>query len=128
MKNAGPVVMKDFSKYKAAYEKRRAEEERELKIRSRRARRAAVKVAEMLAASYGVKRVVLFGSALDGSFGESSDIDLGVEGLEKEKYIKALVDAESVAGLPVDIKPMEDVRKSFRERIKKTGKVLYANE
>jgi len=117
--------MKEFKKYKAAYEKRRTEEEKKLKANARRAGRAAEKVARMLAGVYGVEKVVLFGSVIDGRFGEASDIDLGVEGLEKEKYIKALVEAESMAGFPVDIKPLEDVRESFRERIRKTGKVLY---
>ena len=117
--------MKDFSRYKAAYQKRRAEEDRELKVKARRAGAAAEKVAGMLAGEYGVKKVVLFGSVLNGRFGEASDIDLGVEGLEKGSFIRALVEAETLAGFPVDIKPLEDVRESFRERIRKTGKVLY---
>jgi predicted nucleotidyltransferase len=117
--------MKDFKKYKDAYEKRRTEEEKRLKVKARRAGRAAEKVAGMLAGAYGVEKVVLFGSVIEGRFGEASDIDLGVEGLEKGSYIKALVEAESLAGFPVDIKPLEDVRESFRERIEKTGKVLY---
>ncbi len=119
--------MKDFKKYKDAYEKRRTEEEKKLKAEARRAGRAADKVARMFGGVCGVKKVVLFGSVIDGRFGEASDIDLGVEGLEKEKYnvIEALVEAESVAGFQVDIKLLEDARESFRERIKKTGKVLY---
>jgi uncharacterized protein len=124
MKGVFPAV-KDYSRYKAAYEKRLKQEERKREASALKAARAAKKVASMLARAYGVKKVVLFGSVIDGSFNEASDIDLVVEGLEKGKYIEALVEAERRAGFPVDIKPLEDVRESFRERAQKTGRVLY---
>lgn len=117
--------MKDYSGYREAYRKRWQEEEALRKQRAVRAEAGARKAAEFLAGKYGVTRAVLFGSLPEGRFREGSDIDLGVEGLPKEKYIGALVGAEEAAGFPVDIKPLEDISESMRKRIEERGKVIY---
>lgn len=68
-------------------------------------------VAELLRSRYGAKRVILFGSAVGGYMHEGSDIDLLVEGISVDDFLRAGFDA-SVAAIPfdVDIIPRERAR------------------
>ncbi len=75
--------MKDYSRFKAAYRKRRTEEEKKRKAGALKAARAAEKVAAMLARAYGVKKVVLFGSVIDGRFPRPI-LTSGLRGLRRE--------------------------------------------
>ncbi len=93
------------------------EKRSEEKIRSLRARAKdrARDVAELLKTRYGVKRVILFGSIVRGHYlHERTDIDLLVEGLRAEDFLRAGADAWTVSGpFDVDIIPMERAEKSI---------------
>lgn len=52
----------------------------------------ARRCAQFLRSKYKVKRVILIGSLVKGFFHDRSDIDLVVEGLAPELYIKALTE------------------------------------
>lgn len=88
---------------------------------ARQARAEADRLADLLRQQYGVRRVILFGSLVRGSFVEGSDIDLAVEGLSRADFFRALGELNSMTRFWVDIKPLEDLEPRFRERVLSTG-------
>jgi uncharacterized protein len=51
----------------------------------------------------GATKVVLFGSLLDESFHEQSDMDLAVWGLPENLYFRAVAQLQGIAGFEVDL-------------------------
>lgn len=87
--------------------------------------KTARRMARILVRDFGVTRVVLFGSAVrEKSFDDASDIDIAVEGLMKRDYFTALARLMRESQFEIDLKPIEDVSGSLRQRIEK-GMVLY---
>ena len=112
-------------KYKKYWE----EEKLRAEVNNEKLRQNALKTAErlkdVLIRDFSVKKVVIFGSALQkGSFDENSDIDLAVEGLSKSAYFTALARLIMESPFEVDLKPIEDTSDLLRQRIAQ-GKVLY---
>lgn len=87
----------------------------------------AQKCARLLGDRFGVRRVYLFGSLAKGLFLDGSDIDLAVEGMNLEQYLKALAELQVMDGIHLDIVHLDYCRPSFKERIIKEEelKVLY---
>ena len=90
-------------------------------------RNLARKIAQMLKEKYKVKRVFLIGSLVKGYVHERSDIDIVVEGLPPELYIKALVDASDMVGwnIEVNLIPLEDAFESLKEKTLREGELIY---
>lgn len=103
-----------------AIEKRQAEEIES--IRSD-AIDMARKVAILMREKYGVKRVILFGSICRNAYvHKRSDIDLLVEGLNKDDLLHAGFDAWMITKpFDVDIIPMEIAEKAIVENAMKEG-------
>lgn len=82
---------------------------------------------EVLKDKYQSKRIFLIGSLVKGYFHEKSDIDLVVEGLLPELYIKALTELYDLlpSGVEINLIPFEDAFESLKEKTLKEGKVLY---
>lgn len=95
------------------------------RARATQARERLPSVVALLVERFAVRRVVLFGSPLEGRLHEHSDIDLAVEGLAPERYWEALWRAEAAAGRHVDLVPTEDASDAVRERLATVGEVLY---
>lgn len=93
--------------------------------RAAEARRRLPRVVDLLVRELGATRVVLFGSLLDGTLAESSDVDLAVEGLDRARYWEALWRCSDALGRAVDLVPLEDARPSLRERVRDEGEVLH---
>jgi len=76
----------------------------------------AKECAKLLKEKYNVKRVFLIGSLIKGYIHERSDIDLVVEGLPQEFYLKALVDVSNVVDWKVEVNliPFEDAFDSLK--------------
>jgi predicted nucleotidyltransferase len=87
----------------------------------------ARKCSELLRDKYQVKKVFLIGSLAKGTVHERSDIDLVVEGLPSDFYIKALTELWDL--LPADVElnliPFEDAFASLKEKTLKEGEVIY---
>jgi predicted nucleotidyltransferase len=104
--------------------------ERERHETDRRRARAAVVRARLpeltsrLASEFGVTRIVLFGSLLDGELREDSDVDIAVVGLDPSNYFRAVDVASSSVGVDVDLVPLEEAPLSLRELINRHGEVL----
>jgi uncharacterized protein len=114
-----------LKKYKKYWE----EETLRSEVKKEKLRQDALKTAnrlkDILIRDFSVKKIVLFGSALQkGSFDESSDIDLAVEGLSINSYFTALARLIMESPFEVDLKPIEDTSDLLRKRISQ-GKVLY---
>ena len=75
---------------------------------------------------YGARRVILFGSLARGNrFRSDSDIDLAVEGVKPEDFLRAYADLMLTMDWPVDLKPLEEIKGFLKEMISKRGKVVY---
>lgn len=80
-------------------------------------------IAEM-AAKYGAKRVVLFGSSLSHDR-ESRDIDIGVEGIEEKHFFTFYGELLFALSKPVDVVDLS-IQSRFVELVKREGIPLYA--
>lgn len=82
---------------------------------------------EVLKNKYNVKRVFLIGSLVNGFIHEKSDIDLVVENLSPDLYIKALTELWDLlpAGVELNLIPFEDAFEGLREKTVKEGELLY---
>lgn len=78
-----------------------------------------------LVEEFGARRVVLFGSLLQGELYEDSDLDLLVEGLPREKYFAALGRVAEITGILTEIVPAESGRPEIVERALRDGEVLH---
>ena len=78
---------------------------------------------KQLSRKYDVKKVVLFGSALDSQH-EANDIDLAVDGVPPESYYRYCGELMMALSKPVDIVDLATPSK-FVDLILKEGLVLH---
>jgi uncharacterized protein len=83
------------------------------------------------AATHGIRRIALFGSALREDFTSDSDIDLLVEfqpghtpGLLHLAQME--LELEDVLGRPVELRTAEDLSPYFRDAVTASARPLYA--
>ena len=90
-------------------------------------RALAQKIVQLLKEKYKVKRVFLIGSLVKGNVHDKSDIDLVVEDLAPEVYIKALTEAYDFLppGVQLNLIPFEDAFESLKEKTVKEGEIIY---
>lgn len=90
-------------------------------------RKAAERCAVILRERYNVKRAFLIGSLVRGIIHKKSDIDLVVEGLAPDLYMKALTELWDVvpAGVDLNLIPFEDAYQSLREKAVEEGELMY---
>ncbi|MBI4687710.1 MAG: nucleotidyltransferase domain-containing protein [Nitrospirae bacterium] len=117
--------MGKIAEYRKYWQIKEAEEAAAGEVLRTKAFNTAKLLTDILVKEFGVKRVILFGSALQKhGFDRDSDIDLAVEGLEKRFYFRALARLMMESPFEVDLKPIESVKTLLKDRIKK-GVVLY---
>ena len=113
-------------KYLTAWQNRFAMRDSESRELATRARADLVEAAEILK-KYGAKRILIFGSLCrTGQFHSGSDIDLAVEGIPPQHFIRAAADLMMSMDLPIDLKPLEELDDLFRDMINKKGELIYA--
>lgn len=87
----------------------------------------AQEIAVLLGMKYHTGRIFLIGSASTGNVHSHSDIDLVVESLPPELYIKALSEAQD--RLPDDMElnliPFEDAFESLKQKTLRKGLLIY---
>lgn len=90
-------------------------------------RKIANKCAVFLGNKYKVKKVILIGSLISGKLHEKSDIDLVVEGLPPEIYIKSLTELCDFLPIGVDVNliPFEDAFETLKQKALQEGEVIY---
>lgn len=88
-------------------------------------REAVLKQIRDLAAQYGLRKVILFGSRARGDFKERSDIDLAVSGGNISAFALA-VDEETDTLLQYDVVDLSrPVDAALLDNIRKDGVILY---
>lgn len=75
------------------------------------------------AQKYDIRSVYLFGSSLEES-GEVNDIDLGVEGISKDRFFELTGKLDWVLSRPVDVVDL-DSNNPFAPVIRKYGRRIY---
>jgi len=95
--------------------------------RTEELREIAEKCIWILKNKYKVKKVFLIGSLAEGYVHERSDIDLVVEGLSPDLYIKSLTELWDIlpSGLELNLIPFEDAFESLKEKTLKEGALIY---
>jgi len=90
-------------------------------------RKTAERCVWVLKDKYKVKKVFLIGSLVTGFIHERSDIDLVVEGLSSDLYMKALTDLWDLlpAGVELNLIPYEDAFENLKEETLKEGELIY---
>lgn len=118
-------IMKRFEEYIEGWkEKERLLELRLSSFRSKVWELLPV-VAEKLK-SFGAKRVIVFGSLIEGDFKMDSDIDIAVEDLPENKYIEAIIETEKIlttVDIDFDLVLYERAYPWIKERVNR-GKIL----
>ena len=101
--------------------------EESLASRKKRYTRMARECSSFLKKKYNVKRVYIIGSLVNGFFHHRSDIDLVVEGLPAEFYIKALTELYDLLppGMELNLIPFEDAFDSLKEKTLREGQLIY---
>jgi predicted nucleotidyltransferase len=95
--------------------------------KKKKLQKLAKKCAEVLKDKYKVKKVSLIGSLVEGFVHERSDIDLVVEGLPPDLYMKVLTELWDIlpAGVELNLIPFEDAFESLKEKVVKKGELVY---
>lgn len=70
----------------------------------------------------GCKEIYIFGSIVDGSYTEISDIDIATVGLSKSKYFKVYGELLEKLNKPIDLIGL-DFENDFSRTLKETGKL-----
>jgi uncharacterized protein len=85
---------------------------------------------EVFCRANGIRRLLLFGSALDGAFGPDSDIDLLVE-FEPDAQVGFMAlgrmqrQLAKAMGRPVDLVPIRGLKPLIRNEVLKTAQTIY---
>lgn len=69
----------------------------------------------------GATRAWLFGSVARGEAREDSDVDVAVEGLPRDAYLRAADDLVAIFGRSVDLVEWEGASPSLRRRVEAEG-------
>lgn len=112
-----------LTSYRATLSQREADERQAQARRKQQAVTAARRVASWMKRTYGVSRVVLFGSiTANQRLGPHSDIDLAVWGLDSERYYEAVARVQDEAApFTVDLVRIEQCPHSLRKVIETEG-------
>ncbi len=100
---------------------------RDLEARSKEAERARAAVLEVLRPALvrgEVTRAWIIGSLALGYFGEGSDVDVVVEGLERAREGALRNALEDATHLEVDLLRLEELDAGFREAVLRDGEVV----
>jgi predicted nucleotidyltransferase len=78
---------------------------------------------------HGAERIILFGSICEGNkFGDRSDIDIAVEGITEEEFLRTYADCMTEFDFEIDLKPLERLRGLFRKMVLEKGEIIYEKE
>lgn len=90
-------------------------------------KKLALRCAELLRNNYKVRRIFLIGSVVKGYVHDRSDIDLVVEGLAPDMYMKALTELYDILlpGIDLNLIPFEDAYESLKEKTIQEGEIVY---
>ena len=95
-------------------------------LKRMRAWKNAQRVSQLLSLKFPFRKLYLFGSTVKMvKLNRQSDIDLVIEGLPEELFLKAYGFLIRQADFPVDLKPWEILDQQLRKKVRKEGVILY---
>ena len=123
-KTAAQLTTQEKNNYRKFARLRDETEMREMLARRERALLVARKAARILKESFGVTRVLLFGSLVTQSwFHIRSDVDLAVEGLKPKDFWRADCRLESISdGFEIDLVDLSTAPSGLKQTISRDGK------
>ena len=123
-KTAAQLTTQEKNNYRKFARLRDETEMREMLARRERALLVARKAARILKESFGVTRVLLFGSLVTQSwFDIRSDVDLAVEGLKPKDFWRADCRLESISdGFEIDLVDLSTAPSGLKQTIPRDGK------
>ncbi len=123
-KTAAELTTQEKNNYRKFARLRDETEMREMLARRERALLVARKAARILKESFGVTRVLLFGSLVTQSwFHIRSDVDLAVEGLKPKDFWRADCRLESISdGFEIDLVDLSTAPSGLKQTIPRDGK------
>ena len=107
------------------WKKQRAGRELQNQLLAQQARCSLKQIMQVLAETYKVQQVILFGSLAKDKFTMTSDIDLAVAGLAPENFFEAYAHVNRLTQFQVDLKPLESLTPHFYRRVLEQGEILY---
>jgi predicted nucleotidyltransferase len=112
-----------LSEYRAVLARREADARVLALARRERAWLAARKAAELLHDRFGARRVLLFGSLVDGEwFGDYSDVDLAAQGVPLGEFFRAVAMLQDVdPEFSMDLVDLDDCSASLLARVEAEG-------
>jgi predicted nucleotidyltransferase len=128
IKSAAILSMSNSDPHLAYWQRRRIEQELHNQELVKQARQDLQKITEMLVREFNAKKIILFGSLIQGNFNQDSDIDLAVAGISPSDYFHILAAINSVSDRWIDLKPLEALDPHFLKRVLQTGECLYASD
>ncbi len=94
--------MSKFAEYLETWKQQEKALHKELSLLKEKVWQALPEVSRRLKI-LGAKKVMVFGSLVDGDFNLGSDVDIAVEGLPESRYIEAIIETEkTLAPLHID--------------------------
>ncbi|MEW6102927.1 MAG: nucleotidyltransferase domain-containing protein [bacterium] len=81
----------------------------------------AKRLAMLLKEHYKFEKLYICGSLLSSRFYPYSDIDMVIKGLKMGDFFKAYAFLIKKGGYRIDLKPFEDLKEGFRERVLREG-------
>ena len=123
-KTAAQLTTQEKNNYRKFARLRDETEMREMLAQRERALLVARKAAWILKESFGVTRVLLFGSLVTQSwFHIRSDVDLAVEGLKPKDFWRADCRLESISdGFEIDLVDLSTAPSGLKQTIPRDGK------
>lgn len=73
----------------------------------------------------GVKKAILFGSLLNGTFRENSDIDIAIEGVSPDDFFSIWRELEEKTGMNIDLIDLKPQNIPIYNIIKNRGEIIY---
>lgn len=120
----------DVAAAKQAHQRRETVHRARLLELASEAQRDFSRIKEMLVQRYCPRRIYQWGSLLQPErFGDISDIDVAVEGLDDPLAgLHALDDACQLTRFPVDLVEMERIHPAHARTIREEGRLVYERE
>lgn len=116
------MISQEKEQYIKGWQKRKRRQKRKLKEKKQKGLEKAREVADCLYKKHNAKRVILFGSLVQGQFREHSDIDIAVDGIDDYKYFDIVSEMMDIAfPFKIDMIPLADVKTILREKIEREG-------
>lgn len=119
-------MIKDIKQYKAFQKEKSFKLKQEQLTNFKKANKDFDLIVSMLTQKYNPIRIYKYGSLQnEEQFKLYSDLDIIVEGLEEDLFLKASVDADRLSSFEVDFLEYESLPKWKQKQIKELGKMVY---